>query len=577
MILVVLVVLGLGGGYYAYLLMKPSKSTIANNNQNTALTNVPVNTDSNNNVNTPGVVVGTVKWQAAKSVRLAKLYETPANSYNPDATATMAKVGTVTSGTYSGADVIRYSYREDGPIRYDTYYYLLKQGSVLTLLKKSSNQLGIYDGGPQLAANVKVNDTDELPGLWFPDTIDGPKPGQRLKLDGTVNDLFTTKGMSKVFTDPTYGPVYIAEVSSTPSAVDYNNNAAVEAFVNGTAFSTRNGFYLQAPDGTVRVYKLVPAIINGEVDQYTTQGKVPISWTDGGKTTKTNDTYNFTTFGGCGAVNYINAVPAATVSLSNDLEKVGTASNGDAIYQLKDTNSQILKDFYALTVVYDPNATEQKQKAYVDYIASHPVVFWVDPFGRLTEMTNTIFSVQAECGKPVIYLYPPTTTNVDVQLQPRGGFTYTEPAYAGGWHVTAQPNSQLTERATGKTYPYLFWEGRGGLYQEPTKGFVVTQRDVHSFLVSKLARLGLNKAETADFITFWEPRMQGSPYYFVSFLGNRTMDEIAPLTVTPKPDTIIRILMDFHPLSQPIAVRPQTILTPERKGFTVVEWGGVLR
>jgi hypothetical protein len=55
------------------------------------------------------------------------------------------------------------------------------------------------------------------------------------------------------------------------------------------------------------------------------------------------------------------------------------------------------------------------------------------------------------------------------------------------------------------------------------------------------------------------------------------MNKIAPLTITPKPDTVIRILMDFTPLKQPIRVDDYEIKTPTREGYTVVEWGGVLR
>ncbi len=71
--------------------------------------------------------------------------------------------------------------------------------------------------------------------------------------------------------------------------------------------------------------------------------------------------------------------------------------------------------------------------------------------------------------------------------------------------------------------------------------------------------------------------MQGSPYYFVTFLGTSEMNKIAPLTISPKPDTVIRILMDFSPLAKPIKVDGYNIKTPARNGFTVVEWGGVLR
>ena len=55
------------------------------------------------------------------------------------------------------------------------------------------------------------------------------------------------------------------------------------------------------------------------------------------------------------------------------------------------------------------------------------------------------------------------------------------------------------------------------------------------------------------------------------------VDDLAPLSISPKPDTVIRILMDFMPLQRPILVEGFNIRTPVRKGFTVVEWGGVLR
>jgi hypothetical protein len=143
--------------------------------------------------------------------------------------------------------------------------------------------------------------------------------------------------------------------------------------------------------------------------------------------------------------------------------------------------------------------------------------------------------------------------------------------------VIAKPTGELLNLADKKIYPYLFWEGRGGIYQTPEKGWVIAQKDVHSFLVEKLKALGLNTKESADFMEFWEPKMQGSPYYFVTFMGNNAMNQIAPLNVTPAPDTVIRILMDFQPLNKKISVQGFDIRTPERKGFTVVEWGGVLR
>ena len=46
------------------------------------------------------------------------------------------------------------------------------------------------------------------------------------------------------------------------------------------------------------------------------------------------------------------------------------------------------------------------------------------------------------------------------------------------------------------------------------------------------------------------------------------------LDINPNPDTIIRVLMTFKGLDGPIKVKEQKLVTPERKGFIVVERGG---
>jgi hypothetical protein len=252
---------------------------------------------------------------------------------------------------------------------------------------------------------------------------------------------------------------------------------------------------------------------------------------------------------------------------------IGETNSGDKVYELKDTNNMILQNIYK----NDYNPYDTPKLSYADYITARPVFFWFDSFGRLIKFQKSEFIPQAECGKPVIYLYPEETTNVSVKIEPKGGFTFTEPDYGDGWDVLAYPDGKLVDLENKISYPYLFWEGRGGIYNTPEKGFVVAVQDVHNFLIEKLTKLGLNDKEQVDFIEFWEPRMTGAPYFFVTFMGNKVMDEIAPLTITPKPDSVIRILMDFTPLQEPITVEGYNIKTPERKGFTVIEWGGVLR
>ncbi len=332
-----------------------------------------------------------------------------------------------------------------------------------------------------------------------------------------------------------------------------------------TVEHTQNAFYAVAPDGTVRLYAVVAPF-------YDTDLHIPaITWNDGTKNTKE---YWIAKVGGCGSQNYANVIKGVSLS---DLQLAGMSSKGDFIHVLKNSNHPILKDIYnAYAPSYEGRDTSN-DVSYADFIKSRPMFFWYDPFGRLIGFQSTEYLPAAECGKPVIYLYPEKTTDVSVQLEPQGGFTKSEPAYDGGWNVRATPKGELTNLKDGKIYPYLFWEGRGGLYETPERGFVVAQKDVHGFLNEKLSAFGLNTKERADFMEFWEPRMTGSPYYFVTFLGNRGMDALAPMRVTPKPDTIIRVLMDFQPLEKPVPVQGYEIRTPERRGFTVVEWGGVLR
>ena len=48
----------------------------------------------------------------------------------------------------------------------------------------------------------------------------------------------------------------------------------------------------------------------------------------------------------------------------------------------------------------------------------------------------------------------------------------------------------------------------------------------------------------------------------------------AALHVEPEPDTVIRVFMAYAALEKSVDVPEPVLHTPERKGFTVVEWGG---
>ncbi len=182
----------------------------------------------------------------------------------------------------------------------------------------------------------------------------------------------------------------------------------------------------------------------------------------------------------------------------------------------------------------------------------------------------------AEMGKPVIYLYPEKTMEVFVDVEPEGGISISEPELGDGWDVVATPESKIYNFGDRGVYPYLFWEGYAYDFVTPEEGFVVEGSEVSKFFDEKLAVLGMNDVEIADFKEFWVPLLSEDPYYFITFISQEDFDKYAPLTVEPAPDSVIRVFFDYKGLDEKPNVIEQKLVTPEREGFTVVEWGGRL-
>ena len=174
--------------------------------------------------------------------------------------------------------------------------------------------------------------------------------------------------------------------------------------------------------------------------------------------------------------------------------------------------------------------------------------------------------------KPVIYLYPETETRVTVKLGLSGELTCAYPAYDGGWTVTAAPDGTLTDEH-GQTYNYLYWEGEGTEAYDFSKGFCVAGSDTAAFLEDALDRLGLTRREANEFLVYWLPRMQDNPYNLIAF-QQEAYTESAKLTVSPRPDSVLRVFMAWKPLARPVDIPAQTLPGFERRGFTLVEWGG---
>ena len=177
--------------------------------------------------------------------------------------------------------------------------------------------------------------------------------------------------------------------------------------------------------------------------------------------------------------------------------------------------------------------------------------------------------------KPVIYIYPEKPMDVSVSINiTKGKFSVVYPKFNEGnnyWKIKANPNGDI--EINNRKYPYLFYECDSYFNQETKEGFIVDENNAEDFLEEKLKFLGLNDKEKTDFITFWLPVLLKNKLSLCSFQSKEFFEHI-PMNVSPKPDTLIRIFLTIKKIDAPIEVKEQKLERHERKGFTVVEWGG---
>lgn len=272
---------------------------------------------------------------------------------------------------------------------------------------------------------------------------------------------------------------------------------------------------------------------------------------------------------GCG---YGNEYQYDTTLTQDRVKKIGLAKEGGLVYVPTSNEDAIYKIAYETYKVGREN--DINKHSYESFIKQTPVLIWKSPGEYYYLFMDKDFAPLAECGKPVIYLYPTTSQKVSVKVG--ADVTVSEPKYKNGWDVLAKPSGELTW--SGKKFDSLYWEGKGqGVYPAIAQGRVVETKNIEQELRGDLTKLGLNTKESQDFIDFWLLKMPMQTYTRLTWFGTKQMDELAPLTIIPKPDTSIRIFLDFAGQDSPQTnLLPQKLSSIPRTGFTVVEWGGLL-
>lgn len=285
--------------------------------------------------------------------------------------------------------------------------------------------------------------------------------------------------------------------------------------------------------------------------------------------------------GGCGWFgNGYFTVKTSDLDLGN-LELVGENGslkyykpiNGEGIYSAEEAyERRLVSEVWSTFQFRNPESL----LSFEEFFEMTPVLFWKDPMGNYSTLVRSDMVPAAECGKPVVYLYPEKPMDVSVAVDIEE-FTVTIPYHGdNGWDVLAYPDGQIYNYKDEQTYDYLFWEGFTDEAVSTEAGFAVEKAELNKFFDEKLATMGLNEQEIYDFKDFWIPVMEEdlNDWFFVTFVGTEAFNKVAPLDITPEPDTLARIFMYYEGRPSEFRVEPQRLKGFEREGFTVVEWGG---
>jgi hypothetical protein len=439
-----------------------------------------------------------------------------------------------------------------------TSFLFLDSGSHYTILEAYSSDLFDQTGQVMFSDGLGPNtsvDTATRYAELDPSTLN--VNGVTFANDSQVSDLApydvsegTTLAVGTSYgTDTTF-------LASTPDGDLYTQTTAS----SGAAPSglTETSFILAGYDFIPQTFLPVPAIYSisaGDLTFTATGAPSSYAYTDAGA--------------GCSVVDGNEmALPDA---VAYTFTPVATTADGTVLSTatLPDGTSPLDSSLYGIYSGLDPVPLVP----YATYLASDPILFYTNSQGTEVALFTTEYPMSGGCGKPVEYLYP--THSETVHLTVDAEVATSDPAYNGGWTVQASPSGRLED--AGATYGSLYWEGYAlNAFPAITEGTVVPRGDAAAVLESQARTLGLDPTETRDFLAFWVPRVPDSPYVEISWLTTATLDRLLPLTVTPQPTTTLRVFVVMRGDPTDVSVPAEPLHGTVRRGFTLVEWGGLL-
>lgn len=220
--------------------------------------------------------------------------------------------------------------------------------------------------------------------------------------------------------------------------------------------------------------------------------------------------------------------------------------------------------------------------------------------------------------KPIILFYNyDDKQNVEVKLELRKNLLIFKNCYPENENINRSRNQamweikllinknytnnifQFQKTKNQKLYSYIFWEALGHkkhfseyLRNLKQEFYYFSKEKVLNKLDDMLTNKGLNVAERQDFITYWLRPLLRYDHVRIAFLNIDILDKIAKLSISPSPDTKIRVFMLIRPLKKikktlKYQVNSDKLFEIEKrekenplkreniKGKLVVEWGGM--
>ena len=177
--------------------------------------------------------------------------------------------------------------------------------------------------------------------------------------------------------------------------------------------------------------------------------------------------------------------------------------------------------------------------------------------------------------KPNIYLYPTRKTKLDVSLGfPQGGEVIKSiPDFPNEWkNIKVKPSGSIDNE-----YDYLFYEAALPDRWQVDEGWSIQQKDLELFFRQNMNEYGFNETEINDFIDYWIPKLKNSPFYNIYPQYTEKVDELVILNISKVPDSIMRLFYVIKEAPEKEDLPVPMIPEFDAKGFTVREWGVILK